>query len=76
MADPSVGCGKTELHPFEGLVRSIMDGSLYYVHCKPPLQTMYGSCPSCPWHTVGLMIPRDCPQGGYPTRVLVRDKTP
>jgi hypothetical protein len=39
MADPCAGCGRTEIHPFEGLVRSIMDGTMYYVHCQPPCST-------------------------------------
>ena len=31
MADPCVGYGNTEIHPFEGLVRGIMDGESYYL---------------------------------------------
>jgi hypothetical protein len=76
MADPCGGCQQAlESHPFQGLAEG-GDGRMYYVHCRPPFQTMYGSCTSCPWHTSGLMIPRYCPQCGYPTRVLVRERTP
>jgi hypothetical protein len=76
MADPCGGCQQAlEIHPFQGLAAG-GDGRMYYVHCRPPLQTMYGSCTSCPWHQIGLLIPRYCPQCGYPTRVLVRDTTP
>jgi hypothetical protein len=75
MADPCGGCQQAlAIHPFHGLAEG-GDGRMYYVHCRPPLQTIYGSCTSCPWHKLGLMIPRYCPQCGYPTRVLLREKT-
>ena len=75
MADPCVGCGKTEIHPFEGLVRSIMDGDRYYVHCMPPLQSLHGECGACKWHIMHRVIPEYCPRCGYPTRVVVLDET-
>jgi hypothetical protein len=75
MADPCVGCGKTEIHPFEGLVRSIMDGDRYYVHGMPPLQSLHGACGACKWHIMHRVIPEYCPRCGYPTRVVVLDET-
>ena len=76
MADPCRGCQQAfELHPFQGLAAG-GDGRMYYVHCRPPVQPMYGLCTACPWHKTGLMMPRYCPQCGYPTRLLLRDKTP
>jgi hypothetical protein len=73
MADPCVGCGKTEIHPFEGLVRSIMDRDRYYVHCKPPLQLLHGDCEACGWHLMHRVIPAHCPRCGRPTRVVSLD---
>ena len=70
MADLCVGCGKMEIHPFEGLVRSIMDGSLYHVYCKPPLQSLQGECEACEWHLMHRVIPEHCPRCGRPTRVV------
>jgi hypothetical protein len=75
MADPCVGCGKTEIHPFEGLVRSIMDGDRYYVHGMPPLQSLHGECGACKWHIMHRVIPEYCPRCGYPTRVVLLDET-
>jgi hypothetical protein len=75
MADPCGDCQQAlEIHPFHGIAEG-GDGRMYYVYCRPPLQTMYGSRTSCPWHNIGLMIPRYCRQCGYPTRVLLREKT-
>jgi hypothetical protein len=75
MAEPCVGCGKTEIHPFEGLVRSIMDGGLYYVYCKPPLQDLHGECRTCEWQIIHRVIPKYCPYCGKPTRVFTAEKT-
>jgi hypothetical protein len=75
MADPCVGCGKTEIHPFEGLVRSIMDGSLYYVHCQPPLQDLHGECGACEWQLIHRVIPEYCFRCGRPMRVLTPEET-
>jgi hypothetical protein len=74
MADPCVGCGKTEIHPFEGLVRSIMDGTMYYVHCQPPLLDLHGACEACEWQLMHRVIPDHCPRCGSPTRVFVLEK--
>jgi hypothetical protein len=74
MADPCAGCGKTEIHPFEGLVRSIMDPGRYYVYCKPPLQSLHGECMACEWHLRHRVIPEYCPQCGTPTRVFVLEE--
>jgi hypothetical protein len=70
MADPCVGCGKTDIHPFEGLVRSIMDGGRYYVRCQPPLPSLQGECEACEWHLMHRVIPEHCPRCGRPTRVF------
>jgi hypothetical protein len=69
MADACSGCGNTEIHPFDGLVRG-MDGSLYYVRCKPPLQSIHGACEACEWQIMHRVIPAHCPRCGQPTRVL------
>ena len=71
MADPCIGCGTTAMHPFEGLVRSIMDEGSYHVYCMPPLQALQGTCEVCAWRIRHRVIPEYCPQCGYPTRVLV-----
>jgi hypothetical protein len=73
MADPCVGCGKTEIHPFEGLVRSIMDGDRYYVHGMPPLPSLHGECEACDWHLMHRVIPAHCPRCGRPTHVVSLD---
>jgi hypothetical protein len=75
MADPCVGCGQTEIHPFEGLVRSIMDGDRYYVHGMPPLQSLHGECGACKWHIMHRVISEYCPRCGRPTRVVSLDDT-
>jgi rubrerythrin len=74
MADPCIGCGKTVIHPFEGLVRSIMDGSIDHVHGKPPLPDLHGACEACGWHLRHRVIPEYCPQCGTPTRVFVLEE--
>jgi hypothetical protein len=74
MAAPCVGCGKTDIHPFEGLVRSIMDGSLYDVRCQPPLQSLHGECGACEWQLMHRVIPEDCPRCGHPTRVVLLEE--
>jgi hypothetical protein len=74
MADLGCGCGKMERHPFHGLIRG-MDGTLYYVHCKPPLQSLHGECEACDWHLMHRVIPAHCPRCGRPTRVVSLDDT-
>jgi hypothetical protein len=71
MVDPCIGCGTTAMHPFEGLVRSIMDEGSYHVYCMPPLQSLQGTCEACKWRIVHRVIPRNCPQCGRPTLVLL-----
>ena len=71
IAEPCVACGKTEIHPFEGLVRSMMDAGKYHVHCKPPLQSLHGECMACDWHIMHRVIPEYCPHCGAPTRVVL-----
>jgi hypothetical protein len=75
MADPCAGCGKTAIHPFEGLVRSIMDVGRYHVHCQPPLLDLHGACEACEWQLMHRVIPEHCPRCGRPTRVFVLEKT-
>jgi hypothetical protein len=75
MADPCSGCGTTALHPFEGLVRSIMDGERYYVRCIPPLQSLHGACEACDWHIMQRVIPEYCPRCGRPIRLFSREDT-
>jgi hypothetical protein len=74
MANPCVGCGTTDIHPFEGLVRSIMDGSMYDGHGKPPLQPLHGECEACEWHIMHQVIPEHCPRCGRPTYLLSREE--
>ena len=71
MAEPCCACGTTAVHPFEGLVRSIMDEGSYHVCCLPPLQALQGTCEACTWRLRHRVIPASCPQCGYPTRVFL-----
>lgn len=71
MAEPCVGCGTTVVHPFEGLVRSLMDEGSYHVFCLPPLQPLQGDCEACRWRIIHRVIPAHCPQCSNPTRVFV-----
>jgi hypothetical protein len=75
MAEPCIGCGNTAIHPFEGLVRSIMDGERYSVRGEPPLQALHGTCGVCAWHSRHRGMPASCPRCGRPTRVCSREET-
>lgn len=75
MADPCVGCGNTAIHPFESLVRGIMDGERYDGRGMPPSQALHGECKSCDWSTMHRVMAEYCPRCGYPTRVVVLDET-
>jgi hypothetical protein len=75
MAELCYGCGTTAIHPFEGLVRSIMDGGRYSVHGMPPLQALYGACEGCDWNIMHRVIPEYCPRCGRPIRLLLREET-
>jgi hypothetical protein len=75
MADPCVGCGKTEIHPFEGLVRSIMDGERYSGRGAPPLHSLHGACGACAWPIRQRGMPAYCPRCGRPTRVCSLEET-
>jgi hypothetical protein len=75
MAEPCYECGTTATHPFEGLVRSIIDGERYYVRCIPPLQSLHGECEACDWHLIHRVRPAHCPRCGRPTRVVALDDT-
>jgi hypothetical protein len=74
MAEPCYGCGTTAIHPFEGLVRSIMDGERYYVRRTPPLQALYGACEGCDWKSMHRVIPEFCPQCDRPIRLVSREE--
>jgi hypothetical protein len=71
MAEPCCACGTTAMHPFEGLVRSIMDEGSYHVFCLPPLQSLQGTCEACDWHITHRVIPEYCPRCGTPMRVVL-----
>jgi hypothetical protein len=71
MVDPCIGCDTTAMHPFEGLVRSIMDEGSYHAYCRPPLQSLQGTCEACKWRIIHRVIPEYCPQCGRPTLVLL-----
>jgi hypothetical protein len=70
MAEPCYGCGTTAIHPFEGLVRSIMDGERYSVHGMLSLPALDGAREDCDWNTMPRVIPEYCPRCGRPMRVL------
>jgi hypothetical protein len=70
MSEPCVSCGKTALHPFEGLVHSLLDGQRYYVRCSPPLQSLLGECTHCGWQITYRVIPEGCPRCSNPIRVV------
>jgi hypothetical protein len=75
MADPCVECGTTAIHPFEGLVRSIIDGERYSVRGVPPLPSLHGACGACAWHSRQRGMPAYRPRCGYPTRGLWLEET-
>jgi hypothetical protein len=74
MANPCVGCGTAAIHPFEGLVRSIMDGPLDDVRGTPPLPPLHGQCEAGEWHILHRVMPEHCPRCGRPTGLFSREE--
>jgi predicted RNA-binding Zn-ribbon protein involved in translation (DUF1610 family) len=72
MTDPCIGCGKTDGHPFEGLVQG-RDGQTYDGRCEPTLQHIHAVCEACEWRIRYRVIPQYCPQCGTPTRLVSPD---
>src|SRR5262245_59605377 len=73
MAEPYYGCRKTPVHPFEGLIRGIIDGGRSHVYGKPPVQALYGTCEHCNWQVIHRIMPAYCPACGEMTRVVLAD---
>jgi hypothetical protein len=74
MAESCCGCGNTAIHPFEGLVRGIMDGERYDGRGMPPSQALHGEGKGCDWSPLHRVMAEYCPRCGRPTRRLSREE--